>query len=84
MKTTRPEAAKHWKPEIGQHVRFNAEGFQTCHLTSLEEFQASQNMRVTKCHNVGRPGYPIWDIEVDQPAINKFMIHSAMLEPVTP
>ena len=65
------------KPHVGQKVKLSKRGYQSCHLTSEEEFEQAKNLTITA---VTPMGPDVYDIRVDQPLINVFMLCQAFIE----
>ena len=57
-------------------------GLEICHLTTVEEFKASQDLKITGFENLGYEHSPIWNIDVDNPLINKFLLDMSMFEEI--
>ncbi|CAD6562661.1 hypothetical protein ACFQ3P_38605 [Paraburkholderia sabiae] len=70
------------KPSIGQRVRLNDDGYEQLHLTSREAIRQSCDMRITGVEDMGCAGHPIWAIDVDQPALNMFLLHAELVDPI--
>lgn len=70
------------RPYIGQRVRLNNCGYERLHLQSADAIRQSMSMIVTNVENMGYDNAPIWAIDVDQPAINMFLLESGMVEPI--
>ncbi|MEZ2310822.1 hypothetical protein AB6809_29680 [Paraburkholderia sp. RCC_158] len=68
------------KPLIGQRVRLNDYGYEQLHLTSREAIHQSHDMRITGVENMGNAEHPIWAIDVNQPALNMFLLHAEMVD----
>ena len=67
---------------VGQRVKMNAFGYEELRLGSLEAFEASKDLTLTYIKNIGTPDAPIWDVEVDNPLINMFLLEGNMFEPL--
>ena len=70
------------RPTVGMKVRVNNFGLSQLHLTTIEEFNASQNLTITNVENLGYPDSPVWAIGVDNPEINKFMLEIVMFDEI--
>lgn len=70
-------------PRVGMKVKLSRSGYQSMHLTSEEEFEDAKNLTITRATFIGDrslgPEGEVWDIEVDKPSINRFMIHQGSL-----
>ena len=82
MKSTAPGAATRPPFVVGQRVKMNAFGYEQLTLRSLEAFEASKSLTITFINNIGTNDAPIWDVEVDSPLINMFMLEGSMFEPL--
>lgn len=72
-----------WRPTVGQKVRLSNAGYADLRLKDREEIRQSQEMTITQVEDInGGFGVPIWTIEVDQPAINRFMLDATLVEPI--
>lgn len=76
-----------FKPYIGQKVRLNDYGYR--HIGGIQSREAAkqaENMTITGFENMNAnapPGSPpIWAIDVDQPEINVFLLHSDCVTPL--
>ncbi len=67
---------------VGQKVKTSAFGYQQLKLDSLEAFEASKCLTITYVNNIGTHAVPIWDVDVDNPLINMFLLESSMFEPL--
>lgn len=65
------------KPYVGQKVKLSRRGYQSLHLESEEEFEQAKDMTITAVKIVGDG---VYDVRVDQPLINQFMLCQAFLE----
>ena len=65
---------------VGQRVKMNAFGYEELRLGSLEAFEASKCLTITYVNNIGTEDQPIWDVDVDNPLINMFLLESSMFE----
>lgn len=65
------------KPHVGQKVKLSRRGYQSLHLESEEEFEQAKNLTITA---VAQLGPNVYDIRVDQPLINRFMLCQAFIE----
>lgn len=65
------------KPFVGQKVKLSRRGYQSLHLESEEEFEQAKNLTITEIKIVGDG---VYDIRVDQPLINQFMLCQAFVE----
>ena len=70
-------------PYVGQRVKLNDQGKRSIGgLTSQEMIDQAANMTITGIFTVGLDHLGIWDIEVDQPLINAFMLNNEDLDPL--
>lgn len=67
---------------VGQRVKVSAFGYKQLKLDSLEAFEASKCLTITFINNIGTDKAPIWDVDVDHPSINMFLLESSMFEPL--
>lgn len=65
------------KPHVGQKVKLSRRGYQSLHLESEEEFEQAKIMTITAVKIVGDG---VYDIRVDQPLIDQFMLCQAFVE----
>ncbi len=71
------------KPHVGQRVKLNDEGKRTIGgLTSQAMIDQAASMTVTGVFDVDMGHLGIWDIEVDQPLINRFILSNEDLDPI--
>jgi len=71
------------KPYIGQRVRLNNHGMKSIGgIISTKMFHESQNMRVTNVSTLLVEDPPIWEIEVNQPEINQFLLNSLGIDEI--
>ncbi|HFK9537542.1 TPA: hypothetical protein ACG0TZ_003373 [Acinetobacter baumannii] len=72
------------KPYVGMKVKLSQRGYQSMHLTSEEQFEDAKNLTITRATFIGDrnlgPDGEVWDIEVDKPSINQFMICQTHLD----
>lgn len=72
------------KPYVGMKVKLSQRGYQSMHLTSEEQFEDAKNLTITRATFIGDrnldPDGEVWDIEVDKPSINEFMICQTYLD----
>jgi len=63
------------RPKVGMVVCLNDEGLKTIQLTTQKEFEASRRMTITWV-GFENSTFPeeTWEIEVDQPLINEFLL----------
>ena len=67
---------------VGQKVKMSAFGYKQLTLDSLEAFEASKCLTITFITNIGTNDAPIWDVDVDSPLINMFLLEANMFEPL--
>ena len=69
---------------VGTRVRLNDHGLSRIGggASSWAEVEAARDMRVTRLENLnkGTSYPPIWEVEVDKPEINKYMLDTSMME----
>lgn len=82
MKSTAPGAATRPPFVVGQRVKMSAFGYKQLTLDSLEAFEASKCLTITYINNIGTNKAPIWDVDVDNPLINMFLLEGSMFEPL--
>lgn len=65
-------------PKVGMKVKVSPRGYRSMHLTSEEEFEDAKSLTITRATFIGDlslgPQGIVWDIEVDKPSINRFML----------
>ena len=65
-------------PKVGMKVKVSPRGYRSMHLMSEEEFEDAKNLTITRATFIGDrrlgSGGIVWDIEVDKPSINRFML----------
>lgn len=64
-------------PHIGQKVKLSSAGFASARLESEEEFEAAMNLTIVGLRSVGNEENVVWDIQVDSPLINKYMLNQS-------
>lgn len=66
------------QPFVGMKVKLSPKGYESMHLTSEQEFEDAKTLTITDAKCVGGYGTGInsevWDIRVDKPSINQFML----------
>ena len=67
---------------VAQRDKMNAFGYEELRLGSLEAFEASKCLTITYVNNIGTEDQPIWDVDVDSPLINMFLLEGNMFEPL--
>lgn len=73
------------KPFIGQVVVLNDAGKRHINgLTSDEMVRQAKRMVITHVHDVNMGHLNLWEIEVDQPTINVFMLDNSCVDPFVP
>lgn len=71
-------------PYVGMKVKLSLQGYQSMHLMSEKQFEDAKNLTITRATFIGDrslgPEGEVWDIEVDKPSINRFLIHQGCLD----
>lgn len=65
------------KPYVGQKVKLSTRGYQSLRPESEEAFEQAKKLTVTAVTQVGPD---VYDIQVDQPLINQFMLCQTFIE----
>lgn len=71
-------------PHVGMKVKLSKRGYQSMHLSSEEQFEDAKNLTITSAtfigdRSLGAKG-EVWDIQVDKPSINMYMICQTYLD----
>lgn len=73
------------KPFVGQVVQLNDFGKRHIGGLSTEEMiKQARRMVITDVHDIDMEHLSLWEIEVDQPEINVFMLDNKCIDPYTP
>lgn len=70
------------KPYVGQKVKLSRKGYESLKLESLEAHEAAKSLTITSVKNIGYPSDPIWDIHVDNPLIDMYMLNQYCFDPL--
>ena len=70
------------KPHVGMRVRLSNRALRDLHLQSWEEIDQAREMRIMGYTdiNAGSGAEPIWQVLVDKPLINRFILDMSMME----
>ena len=67
---------------VGQKVKLSRYGYAHLKLDTPEAIADCSNLTITYVNNIGYPEEPIWDIHVDSPHIDKFLLHQRMFDEI--
>lgn len=70
------------KPYVGQQVKLSRKGYASLKLESPEAHEAAKSLTITSVKNVGYQSNPVWDIHVDNPLIDMYMLNQECFDPL--